>query len=392
MDRPLDGLVVVDLTQGTAGLYATMLMADAGARVIAVEPPGGGLLRTGGSPLEGDPQVGSYVLRFGRHKQSVVLDLQDRHDREQLWHLIGTADVLVESLLPDEREAFEFDAARVAAANPWLIHTSISGFGRDDVLPSPNRAWPETGAAAEAFGGIMDLLGEADCPPHRSAAGLADLYAGAMALNGTLMALFQRARTGRGRRVDIAKADCMVSLNERSIFRYALTGDAPWRGSPPSWAPFGAFRTVDGWVAIGVIGDAVWRKFCHAIEAPELLTDERLATGIDRGRNGAELVSPVVNRWLRGRTSADAAAVLQERGVPAAPVSSAADVLESDHTAARAMLVDVEYPRAGTYRVVASPIKLSGSPLPAPGRAPELGEHTDRVLQEFAPHSVAPGA
>jgi formyl-CoA transferase len=363
-----------------------MLMADAGARVIKIEPPGGEPYRFAGPQLDGadGSKTGSYFLRFSRQKQSVVLDLKDKQDLERFLDLVAGADVLVQNFRPETLKRLRIDYASLAAVNERLVYTSISGFGQPDVLPSPYSSWPAFAIVAEAMGGIMDQIGDADCPPHSSGVSLGDLYAGGMAVSGALMALWQRTRTGRGQHVDISMVDCMMSLNERSIFRYALTGVVPWRGSPPSWAPFGAFHTSDGWVAIGVIGDAVWKKFCLAINAPELLTDERLANGADRGKHGDQLVTPAVDKWLAGRTAAEAAAILNERGVPAAPVNSAKDVVESAHTAARHMLLDVEYPNFGTHPVVSSPIKLSSDPVPPQGHIPALGEHTEAVLAEFA--------
>jgi formyl-CoA transferase len=363
-----------------------MLMADAGARVIKIEPPGGEPYRFAGPQLDGadGSKTGSYFLRFSRQKQSVVLDLKDKQDLERFLDLVAGADVLVQNFRPETLTRLGINYASLASVNDRLVYTSISGFGQPDVLPSPYSLWPAFAIVAEAMGGIMDQIGDADCPPHSSAVSLGDLYAGGMAVNGALMALWQRARTGRGQHVDISMVDCMMSLNERSIFRYALTGVVPWRGSPPSWAPFGAFRTSDGWIAIGVIGDSVWKKFCLAINAPELLTDDRLATGADRGKHGDQLVTPAIEKWLTGRTSAEAATILNDRGVPAAPVCSAKDVVESPHTAARHMMLEVEYPNFGTYSVVSSPIKLSSDPVPPRGRIPTLGEHTDAVLAEFA--------
>jgi len=386
VDKALEGVTVLDLTQFAAGPYCTMLMADAGARVIKIEPPGGEPYRHAGPQLDGadGSKTGSYFLRFSRNKESVVLDLKDQQDLGRFLDLVAGADILVQNFRPETLTRLGIDYASLSAVNERLIYTSISGFGQPDVLPSPYSSWPAFAIVAEAMGGIMDQIGDADCPPHWSAVSLGDLYAGGMAVNGALMALWQRARTGRGQHVDISMVDCMMSLNERSIFRYALTGIVPWRGSPPSWAPFGAFRTGDGWIAIGVIGDAVWKKFCLAIEAPELLTDERLATGANRGKNGDALVTPAVEKWLTGRTSAEAAAILNQRGVPAAPVCSAKDVVESTHTAARHMLVEVEYPNFGAHSVVSSPIKLSADPVPPRGHIPALGEHTDAVLAEFA--------
>jgi len=385
MTRPLEGIVIVDLTRFAAGPYCTMLLADAGARVIKVEPPGGEIYRSEGPPVvAADGSVtGAYQLRFNRHKESIVLDLKTPAGRESLGALATRADVLVENFRPHTLERLGLGWSRLRQLNERLIYATITGFGAGDVDPSPLMNWPALAIVAEAMGGIMDRIGDGQCGPHWSGVSAGDLYAGALATSGILMALLHRDRTGVGQHVDISMVDAMASLNERAVMSYGVTGTAPRAGEEQHLAPFGPFPARDGYVVIGVIGDALWRRFCAAIARPDLADDPRLADGIRRAEHLETVLRPAIGAWLAGRDRESAAQALAEAGVPAAPVYNAGEVAESAHIKARRMLIDVELPGYGTFPVVASPIKLSADPTPAAARAPLLGEHSASVLDEL---------
>lgn len=383
--RPLDDLVVLDLTQFAAGPYGTQVLADAGARVIKIEMPGAGdAYRHEGPRLpNAGPDDGTYFMRFGRSKESVAIDLARPGGRRAFEALVARADVLVENLKPGSLARLGLGWERLRELNPRLVYATVTGFGHPDLLPSPLSGWPAFAIVAEAFGGVMDVIGDAGCRPHGSGVSAGDLVAGLDAMIGVLMALHQRERTGRGQRVDVAMADAMTSMNERSVFAYSATGEVPHRGLEGHLAPFGAFRARDGWVAIGVIGQPVWRRFCDAIGRPDLVDDPDLATGNARARHFDRLL-PAIEGWLSGRTKQEAAAELAAANVPAAPILDAREVSESAHVAARRMLVEFDYPGAGTFRSVASPIKLGEDLDPPARRPPLLGEHTDAVLRELA--------
>jgi formyl-CoA transferase/CoA:oxalate CoA-transferase len=234
------------------------------------------------------------------------------------------------------------------------------------------------------MGGLMAVIGDEDCRPHGSAVSAGDLVAGIHAALGIMMALHQRERTGAGQRVDVAMADSIAALAEQPVFTYGATGRVVGRGGSRHMAPFGAFPAADGHVAIGVIGNAAWRRLCDAIDRPDLAADPELTAGPGRAAHLADRVQPAIEDWLRGRTKAEAAAYLAERQVAAAPVLDAREVTESAHFQARQMILEFEYPGAGTYRAVGSPIKLGADPSPPVRRPPLLGEHTDAVLAELA--------
>jgi CoA:oxalate CoA-transferase len=381
--RPLEGLVVLDLSQYAAGPYCTMMMADSGARVIKIEQPGrGDPYRHEGPELAGEDGsvTGGFFMRFNRTKESVTINLKEAEGVALVKRLTEHADVLVENFKPDFLNGCGVGYSQLSAVNPRLVYASISGFGHTDFLMSPYWSWPAFAVVAEAMGGIMDRIGDATCPPHWSGVSLGDLYAGATAFSGVLLALLQRGLNGQGQHVDISMTDSIISLNERAIFSYGVTGDLPDRGSDPALAPFGPFEAKDGWMVIGVIGTPMWQRFAHAIGRPELATDPRLATGLDRGRHMPTVIVPAIHEWLQARTRNEATRALHDANVPAAPVETAREIFRSPHAEARNMLVDVSYPGYGTHKVVASPFKLSGDPSPDIGPVPGLGEHTRAVL------------
>jgi CoA:oxalate CoA-transferase len=383
--RPLDDLLVLDLTQFVAGPYCTMLLADAGARVVKIEPPGTGEpYRQVGPELEpGGTGTRGYFLRMNRGKESLTLDLRDPRGRDVFLRLAGRADVVVENFKAGSLDRLDLGWERLHACNPALVYASISGFGHRDHLPGPFADWPAFAIVAEAMGGIMQRIGEADCEPHWSGVSLGDIFASVLASTGILTAVHERARTGEGQHVDISMYDGMISLNERAIFTYAATGQELERGTEPEFAPFGAFQARDGYVVVGVVTNDIWQRFCAALERPDLASDPRLAGGQGRSAHLDEVIRPAIASWLERRTRREATEALVRHQVPAGLVQTAADILDCPQALGRNMVVEFDYPGAGRQRVAGNPIKLSGD-LDAPVRRPPLlGEHTEAVLGEL---------
>jgi crotonobetainyl-CoA:carnitine CoA-transferase CaiB-like acyl-CoA transferase len=383
--RPLEDVTVLDLSQFAAGPYGAQLLADHGARVIKLERPGtGDPYRHEGPRLPGGgPDDGAFFLRFNRNKESVAIDLSRPGGRRAFERLVAGADVLIENFKPGSLERLGYPWTRLRELNPRLVYATVTGFGHRDLLESPLSSWPAFAVVAEAMGGLMAVIGDATCRPHSSSVSAGDLVAGMHMAFGVLAALHQRALTGEGQRVDVAMADSIAALAELPVFNYGATGQVPTRGSSRSTAPFGAFPAADGHVAIGVIGGAVWRRFCDAIDRPDLRDDPALATGQGRAAQLADRIQPAIEDWLRHRTKQEAAAYLAERQVPAAPLLDAREVTESPHFQARQMVLEFEYPDAGTFRVTGNPVKLGADASPPVRRPPRLGEHTDAVLREL---------
>lgn len=383
--RPLAGVVVLDLTQFAAGPYSTMLLADAGARVIKIEPPAGEPYRHEGTPLARAPDgsaVGSYIVRFSRDKQSVTLDLKTPGGCLALHAMARSADVLVQNFKPGTVERLGIDYPTLHEVNPRLIYASVTGFGEPDFLPSPYANAPAFAVVSEAMGGVMDRLGDATCAPHWSGVSLGDLFPGGLAVAGILMALIQRERTGVGQHVDIALADGMTSLNEKAISAYTVTGATPARGIDDDESSI-VVHAAGGWVLVVMNGDADVARICGLAGNPHVA--DGLPTRGSSGRHSflAEVVAPVVQEWAGQRDVETVCDLLRDQCALVTKVFTTSDIVASEHTRAREMLIEVEYGPYGTHTVVNSPIKFSADPPRPRPRVHLAGEDTDAVLREF---------
>jgi CoA:oxalate CoA-transferase len=381
---PYEGLLVVDLTQVVSGPVATMLLADLGASVVKIEPPGGEPYRRSGLPIEtADGSTNLNFLRFSRGKKSVTLDLKSDEGRGVLERLVGCADVLVENFRPGVLERLGFSAERLAELNPRLVYASVSGYGHGDLFPAPYARRPAYAIVVEALAGLTHLAGERDGPPTWMGFAMADIYAGTLAVAGISTALYARERSGHGGRVDISMYDGAVIMNDLAVATHAALGDVLDRGGYAFQSPWGPFAANDGWVVVAVLSEVEWHALCGVIDAAELADDARLQNGSARAERFTELVEPPISRWTATRSRLQCADELLAAGVPAAPVNSAVDLATCEQLLAREMLVDVDDPVVGSLRLVGNPIKLRGVPSPEARSIPRLGEHTDEVLRDI---------
>lgn len=381
MTGPLHGLVVVDLTRMLSGPYATMLLADLGADVIKIESPKGDDARQFGPHAADDTEraYGGYFQSVNRNKRSVVLDLRRPEGIADLRRLAGQADVLVENFRAGVMEAMGLPYEVLAADNPRLVYGAIRGFGDPRTGESPYRDRPAFDVVAQAMGGLMQITGPAG-QPTKVGPGVGDIFPGALAMVGVLAAVLEARSAGRGRFVDVAMYDAIVSLCERTVYQHSYTGlVAAGEGNDhPLLCPFGVYATADGWVTLAAPYDTHWRAFCEETGTPDLADDERFATNAARLARRDE-VRAIIEAWTRARPATDVVEHLSLR-VPCAPVNAAADIAADPHIARRRMCVELDQPGSGQLVTVAGqPIKLAGYE-PAYRRAPRLGEHTDEVL------------
>lgn len=383
-ERPLSGLRVIDLTQVVSGAVTTMLMADFGAEVIKVEPIDGEPYRKSGyriSTAAGETNLN--ILRFTRGKKSVAVDLKAPQGRKVLHDLLRDADVLVENFRPGVLARLGFDREAIEAANPDLVYTTVSGFGHEDLYPSPYRDRPAYAIITEAMAGLTHLAGDGNGPPIWMGFAMADIFAGTLALTGTLLALLGKDKHRQARRrVDVAMYDASLLMNDLAIAAYSVAGETLGRGQYLLQSPWGPFRTSDGYVVIAVLTESQWQRLCEVVERPELGEDERLSSGVLRSQHHADLVAPALEAWCASRTKEECTDLLTARGVPAAPVNTAAEAIASPQTAARHMLIEAGNGVAGQVRVVGNPIKLDGAADGAATHIPVLGEHTAEVLAD----------
>jgi crotonobetainyl-CoA:carnitine CoA-transferase CaiB-like acyl-CoA transferase len=359
-----------------------------GATVWKVERPGrGDDTRSWGPPFhEG---ISTYFMAVNRSKRSVTLDLKSARGKEVLARLIAKADVVIENFRPGTLERLGFGWERIQELNPRAIYCSISGYGH----VGKHRDRPSYDVIAQGEWGPQDLTGDPDGPPTKFGLSVADLTSGMHAVEGILLALFQRERTGRGERVDVALSDTLLSLLAYQGQMTLTGGKAPRRlgNAHPSIVPYQTFRTRDGWVNIGVGNEKLWAAFCAAIGRTELVEDPRFKTNKDRVVHREELIA-TLQETLAMRGAADWLAALDEAGVPAGPIRDVPTALEDARTDARGMVTQVPHPEAGDLAMVGNPVKLAGLGYdPAYGPPPRVGEHTAAVLAEvgYAPEEVA---
>ena len=299
---------------------------------------------------------------------------------------MGISDVVVENIRPGALEKLGLGFDSVKADNPRLVWALISGFGRLEGYRGPYSDRPAFDIVVEAMSGMMNMVGFADKPPSWTIYGMADIYSGMVTAFGIMQALFMRERTGQGQIVDSAMLDNMLSLNETMVALYGATGESPSRGIPVNLCPRGAFQTRDGYIALNVPDNIIWKRLCEAMGRPDLIDDERTNSGTARAKNN-DFLQPIIEEWLASMGRDEAVDTLNAAGMPTGPVNTAEDVFADPHVEARGMLMPITDPEVGTYRFARTPPHLSAAPeLPAEP-APNLGQHTRVILEEILDYS-----
>lgn len=377
---PLEGLLVVDLSRVLAGPFATMLLADLGARIIKVEKRGSGDdSRTYGPFVEGRSL---YFARVNRGKESIGLDLKDPADLAVLRSIIARADVLVENFRPDVMDRLGLGYDQLNELNPRLVYASISGFGQT----GPWRLRPAYDTVVQASSGLMSITGAPADGPMKPGMPVADLSAGLYTFGAVLAALQGRSRTGRGTQVDVAMHDSLVSLLEGAAQSYLASGELPPRigNAHYSIAPFDTFDCADRPIIICAANDTLFAGLSGALGRHELPADPRFRTNALRHDHRTEL-KVEIETVLKESDAADWLTRLSDAGVPCGPVSDIAEALTSEQIRHRRMVIS-----AGGLPMPGSPIKYRDFPDPTERpAAPELDQHGDAIRREFDPGAIA---
>jgi CoA:oxalate CoA-transferase len=372
--RPLDGLRVIDFSRVLAGPYCTAMFADLGADVIKIESPHGDDYRHIGPFRNGESLLFQAV---NRGKRSIALDLKDPEAIRAVRALCRTADLVVENFRPGVMERLGLGPDALRADNPRLVYLSVSGFGQS----GPNVARPAYDIIVQAMSGLMHVTGEPDGPPTMIGEALGDVAGGLFAAWGAMVALYERERTGRGRHVDVALFDSLVSMMPVTSARVLLTGEEPQRtGNRHALsAPFGTYRAADGHFAVAVLNDKLFQAFCKAIGAPSLAENPQFATDTLR-RDNEPALAAIIEAWSQSRTTDDVVNVLGEAGIPAAPIQTAGEAWRSPQSASRTLSVDAEHPALGRVRVPQQPVHFGGAPRTGGRAAPALDQHREEIL------------
>ena len=379
MTGALDGVLVADFSRVLSGPYATMILGDLGADVVKIERPGSGDETRGwGPPFKGGESA--YYLAINRNKRSIALDLADEDHREAAKSLIANADVLVENFRPGtmDRLGLGYDACR--ALNPRLVYASITGFGET----GPARDEPGYDYVAQARGGIMSITGEPDRQPQKVGVAISDITTGLFCAVEILAALRAAEATGEGQRVHASLLESTVAWLANQASNYLIGGMEPTRmgNAHPNIVPYQVFEASDKPFVVAVANDALWTRFCAAMELAGLETDRRFADNASRVANREELM-PLLAERFRAKTRNEWIALLTRSEVPCAPINSIAEVFSDPQVRALGLVETVAHPTIGDLPLVRSPLTLGATPATTRRPPPLLGEHTIEVLREL---------
>ena len=377
---PLAGVRVLDVSQVMAGPFCCMLLGDMGADVIKIEPPGVGdsTRHSMGFRLKGADSPG--FLALNRNKRSIALDLKVPADREVLYALVKTADVLVENARPGVAERLGMGYETLAAINPRLVFASISGFGHT----GPWAQRPGFDLIAQAMSGVLSATGLPGSEPVKNGIPVADLGAGLFTAYGILSALLGREQSNRGQFIDASLLEAALGLSVWETTELWGTGKSPQPiGSANRMsAPYQAVQGSDGYFVIGAANQKLWLTFLEVVGRPELNSDPRFATNAVRVTNRVELIE-LLKPTFAQRTVHSWVEALLAAGVPAGPIYNYEQALDSDHVAAREMILNVPHPVEGSFRALGFPIKMRGTPQQVRLPPPLLDQHGREIRSEL---------
>lgn len=375
MTAALEGVRVADFSHLIAGPYCTLVLGDMGAEVIKIEPPKGDATRGYAPPdLAGESPT---FLSLNRNKKSVMLDLRTENGRQVARDIVARSDVLMENFATGVMPRLGLDYETLAKSNSRLIYCSISAYGRTGRFA--DRAGYDPVVQAES--GLMYINGFADGEPHKTAVGMIDITTGMYAAQAILAALYARVTSGRGQCIDVPLFDNAASFASYITMSYLISGVNPQRlgNNSPVVVPSDVFDTQDGKFYMTVAGDAVWNKLVKAMGNPPELESADYATNAARMRNQTKL-KPILQRLFGQAPLAQWMHKLRAAGVPAGPIRSIAEAVDSDEMRERGVIGTAPHTGAGTVPNLRLPMALSDTPLIAPRGAPVLGEHTHSVL------------
>lgn len=376
---PLAGLRVVELAQNLAGPYCAQILADLGAEVIKIEPPGrGDAARAWGPPFCGDD--GAIFGCANRNKRSIALDLKTPRGREVTRELIARADVVVEAFRPGALARMGFGYDDVKTYNPRVIYCSILAYGAEGPLAD----LPGYDPLMQAHGGVMAVTGPAGGPTTRVGTSIIDMGTGMWLAIAILAAIRERDRTGEGRHLSAALFDTALAWSAYHLMGYLASGEVPGpMGTElPMIAPYGAFPTADGRVMIAAGNDGLFARACEALDIPDLAHDPAYADNPSRVRN-RETLNDAFSVATRRHASDEVIRRLRDTGVPCAPILGIDEVATDPQTLASGMLGSVPHPGLPGYPMVALPIRWDGERAPVRTPPPRVGEHTAEILEEL---------
>lgn len=380
----LQGVRVLDLTRVLAGPFCTMMMADMGAEVLKIEDPAVGDDSRRFPPFVNNESV--YFMNLNRNKRGITLNLKSPEGKKLLTELIKKSDIIVENFRPGTMKKLGFDWETIHKINPRIVYGAISGFGHT----GPYSSRPGYDIIGQAMSGVMSVTGWPDGEPTRTGGPIGDIMGGSSATIALLAALHYRDLTGVGQMVDISLVDSLVAGLQIITQIYLAAGRIPQRigNRYESTYPYDTFRTKDSSsIVIGCANDKFWIKLCELMGQEELAEVPEFKTNVLRVKNH-EAIKPIVEKWTLQHTRDELFEIINEAGIPVAPILDIAQVVSDPHIAeARQMFVDFEYPNVGKLRVTNSHLKMSETLPGVRTPSPTIGQHNHEVLKELLGYS-----
>ncbi|MCX7960168.1 MAG: CoA transferase [Burkholderiales bacterium] len=390
MPGPLSHIRVLDLSRVLAGPWASQNLGDLGAEVIKVERPGSGDDTRGWGPpwlkdaAGNDTAESAYYLSVNRNKKSVTVDLSKPEGQAIVRALAAKSDVLIENYKVGALARYGLDYESLRAVNPSLVYCSVTGFGQD----GPYAPRPGYDFIFQGMGGLMSITGERDgqpgAGPQKVGIAITDVLTGMYATVAILAALMHRERTGEGQYIDAALLDTIVAFCANQAVSYFVSGRIPirWGNAHPQVVPYEVFAVADGHVILAVGNDAQFERFCKVAGCPELAEEPRFRTMSQRIVHRAELV-PIIREIMRTRSKREWIEALEAVNVPCGPINNMKEVFEDPQVRHRRLRVDMPHPSGAAAPLVASPLRLSKTPVEYRLPPPLLGEHTEDVLKRL---------
>lgn len=378
MKLPLEDVTVLDLSHALAGPYCSTMLGDYGAKVIKIEPPSGDIARAWGVPMtEHDT---SYFVSLHRNKKGISIDLKAPRGRELFFEMLKKADVVLENYRTGTLTKLGIDYEAAKKHNPGIVYCSVSGFGQD----GPYRDRAALDLILQAESGMISVTGEPGSTGVRCGVSIADLTAGMNATLGILMALRVKDKTGEGQSIDVSMMEGQMSLLGIMIGNYLADGmlPQPMGTAYSALLPYQTFHTKSKDIALAVGSEKLWKIFCPVIGHPELATDPRYRTNVDRIANADSLIA-TLQKILLERTYEEWEALMLKNGIPVGAINNIDQLVNHPQVKARGSLVEMDHPRAGKVTIVGVPMRLSKTPGTIRTPAPKLGEHTVEVMREF---------
>jgi CoA:oxalate CoA-transferase len=378
MSKVLEGIRVIDISTFQAAPFCCQILADFGAEVIRVEPPGGAI----------DRELGPFVLNgenmaiamYGRNKKGITLNLRSDKGKCLLEELVKCSDVLVTNLTSRAVKGLGIGYRDLSQINPRLIYLSITAFGQN----GPYAERPGFDTLAQAICGHMWITGFKDSPPTKAGSSYSDYGSGLYGVIGILLALYHRDRTGQGQEIDVAILDTCVSFMEAVYAQYKVLNQVQPRigNERPFSSPTNAYKCKDGYVYLTITFNRMWKRFTELIGRKDLTNDHRFASSELRRQN-RDYMNSLANGWLADKTRDEAVKRLVEAGIPAAPVNTVTEAVMDPQIEAREMLVDVDHPGIGKIPVSGIVVKLSKTPGRIETSVPKIGQHNMEIYRDL---------